>query len=80
MKTPRRSSRARTVQADHPRRLLVSVKEAAEMLSVCPRTIYTLIALGRLDLVKIGRATRLKLTDLERYIDKNSKTSGRAGR
>lgn len=52
-----------------PRRL-ITLKEAAEMLCISSRTMYRLMAAGCLPSpVKVGRATRLVLTEVDAYID-----------
>ena len=49
-------------------RLLVTKGEAAERLSVSVRTIERLVAAGRLPLVHVERAARLRVSDLETYV------------
>lgn len=44
------------------------VDEAAENLGLCRATIYNLIARGELRAVKIGRATRIPASELERLL------------
>ena len=51
------------------RRLLVTKAEAAEYLSVSVRTVERLVAAGQLPLLHIERASRLRLVDLEAYVD-----------
>jgi excisionase family DNA binding protein len=51
------------------RRLLVTKAEAAEQLSVSVRTIERLVAAGRLPLVHVEGAARLRQADLEAYVD-----------
>lgn len=51
-----------------PARLLTT-KEAARVLAVCPRTVAALTAAGQLNVVRIGRAVRYAAEDLQRYID-----------
>ncbi len=58
---------------------LLRVKEAAEMLAVSVREYYRLTAGGQLPApVKIGRATRIPLSDIQRYIEglKQSREEG----
>jgi excisionase family DNA binding protein len=45
---------------------LLSVKQAAEMLSCSQVAIRRWVSQKRLPCVKVGRLTRLRLTDLER--------------
>jgi len=51
------------------RRLLVTKAEAAEYLSVSVRTVERLVAAGQLPLLHIERASRLRLVDVEAYVD-----------
>jgi excisionase family DNA binding protein len=51
------------------RRLLVTKAEAAELLGVSVRTIERLIAHGQLPLLHIERASRLRLADIEAYVN-----------
>jgi excisionase family DNA binding protein len=50
------------------RHLLVSIPEAAEMLSVCRTSIYELIWKDELTAVHIGRSVRLAVEQLERFV------------
>lgn len=58
--------------APHPPRvtdrLLVTKGEAAERLGVSVRTVERLVAAGRLPLVHVERAARLRVSDLETYV------------
>ena len=51
-----------------PRRLLITKSEAAELLGVSLRTIDRLISAGRLPLVHVEGAARVRVTDLEAYV------------
>jgi excisionase family DNA binding protein len=51
-----------------PGRLLITKKEAAEQLGVSLRTIERLIAAGRLPLVHVEGAARVRVADLEAYV------------
>ena len=51
------------------RRLLITKAEAAEQLGISVRTVERLIAAGRLPLVHVERAARLRVADLEAYVD-----------
>lgn len=74
---PRRDERVIDVEtgipmSERPVRLLYSVVEAGELLSVSKQTIYNLIDLGELPKVMIGRTgktIRVAATDLQNYID-----------
>ena len=43
---------------------------------MCPRMIDYFIQRGELPVVKLGRATRIKLSDLERFIEMRTQTEG----
>jgi excisionase family DNA binding protein len=48
--------------------VLVSVRDAARMLGVCERTIFSLTKTGVLEKVRIGkRGVRFRREDLERF-------------
>ena len=51
------------------RRLLITKAEAAEQLGVSVRTVERLIAAGRLPLVRVEGAARLRVVDLEAYVN-----------
>ena len=51
------------------RRLLITKAEAADQLGVSVRTVERLIAAGRLPLVHVEGAARLRVADLEAYVD-----------
>ena len=51
------------------RRLLITKAEAAEQLGISVRTVERLIAAGRLPLVHVEGAARLRVADLEVYVD-----------
>ena len=51
------------------RRLLITKAEAAEQLGVSVRTVERLIASGRLPLVHVEGAARLRVVDLEAYVN-----------
>jgi len=48
---------------------LVSSREAAERLSVCERTVWTLQNSGELPSVRIGRCIRFDLDDLSAWVE-----------
>jgi excisionase family DNA binding protein len=52
-----------------PRRLLITKSGAAEQLGVSLRTIERLISSGRLPLVHVEGAARVRVTDLEAYVE-----------
>lgn len=52
-------------RGNHP--LLITIRAAADMLSLSPRTIWRLVAAGRLSPpLKIGGARRFRRADIER--------------
>jgi excisionase family DNA binding protein len=56
--------------------LLLTPREAARLLSICERTLWTLTHRGELAAVRIGRAVRYSLEDLRAYCEK---AKGRGG-
>jgi len=51
---------------------LLTVDEAAEWLTVSKPTLWRMIRRGEIPVVKIAQRTiRIKLSDIEAYIDKN---------
>lgn len=69
---PQATAVAEDSEAEHsPRvadRLLVTKREAAERLGVSIRTIERLVTAGRLPLVHVERAARLRVSDLGAYV------------
>ncbi|MCC6662050.1 MAG: helix-turn-helix domain-containing protein [Phycisphaerales bacterium] len=51
----------------HP---LLTYREAAKVLGVTPRTVWTLVQAGTLPSVRFGRSVRIDPTDLRRFIDR----------
>ena len=49
--------------------LLVTVEEAAERLAISRSFLYQLLRRGTVPSVTIGRARRVAITDLERFVD-----------
>lgn len=60
------------------RRLLLTPHEAAQALSISERTLWQLSKDCYIPVVKIGRAVRYAISDLERFIEAQ-KTAGRQG-
>ena len=48
------------------RKFLVTVSEAADLLSVSRTTIYKLHRRGEVEIIKIANAARIRLVDIER--------------
>ena len=70
--------RAATDSSNVSGRLLLTKSEAAEQLGVSLRTIERLISAGRLPLVHVGGAARVRVADLGAYVqslDADSRTS-----
>lgn len=52
----------------NPQRLAVTYLEAAEMLGLCERTVWQLVKDGKLKACRTGRAVRIPVAELERYL------------
>lgn len=50
---------------------LVNVNEAAQFLAVSPSTLYGWVWQRRIAFVKVGRAVRFDMADLERFVTQN---------
>jgi excisionase family DNA binding protein len=60
-----------TAENNSVSKLLLSLPEAAEALSVCERTISRLISRGKLHPIKVGqRGVRVAVSDLQAWIAK----------
>jgi excisionase family DNA binding protein len=55
-----------------PERLLFTVQETAIVLSVSRTRVYELMASGRLNSVKLGRARRVSMTSIRRLVEGES--------
>ena len=49
----------------------VGTTEAADMLGIVPRTLYRLIDEGEIPAYKLGRVMRVKVADLDTYLERN---------
>lgn len=58
-----------------PNAIALSVQDAADYLNVAPITIRRLIASGDLPHARLGRAIRIRLVDLDRYLEERTSTS-----
>jgi len=63
--------------AGHERPLVVSAREAANLLGVSPRTIWSLTASGELPHARIGRRVVYPVAELEQWLESRSR-DGRA--
>lgn len=52
--------------------LLISGREAAKLLSVCERTLYSLTKAGEIPAVRIGRAVRYSMDELQAWVKRAS--------
>jgi excisionase family DNA binding protein len=50
---------------------LVTSRQAAQMLSISERTLWSLSNSGQLPVVRIGRAVRYAVSDIEAYIERS---------
>lgn len=55
---------------DVPYRLLHSVVETATLLGVSERQVHYMIERDIFQVVKIGRSTKIKRTDIEEFVEK----------
>lgn len=67
-------SRPESVRPASADKLLVDTREAARLLAVSPRTVWSMMARGELPTVRLGRAVRVRMADLEAFV------AARAGR
>ncbi len=54
-----------------PRRALLTAKEAAGVLSISPRLLWSLTASGEIPCVRIRRAVRYDSDDLDKWIQEH---------
>ncbi len=54
---------------DQATKLLLTPREAARTLSICEKTLWSLTKRGELSAVRIGRAVRYDVTDLQAFIN-----------
>jgi len=51
-------------------KILLTSKQASESLGICERTLYGLAKSGELPVVKIGRAVRYPVSELQKWVEK----------
>ncbi|MBN9454932.1 MAG: helix-turn-helix domain-containing protein [Bosea sp.] len=51
-----------------PSSLMVTMREAAEALSISQTTLYSLISSGKLRSVKVGKSRRIKRAEIEAFM------------
>jgi excisionase family DNA binding protein len=59
-------------RADQGQKLMVSYREAGQMLGVCERTVFGLVKAGDLAKVSIGRSVRIPVSALQDFIDQQT--------
>jgi len=64
------------MQTNTDEKVLLSVPEAARRLSVSERLIWRAISEGALDAVRLGRATRVRVAEVERVAREGLATRG----
>lgn len=57
--------------AGEPQRRLINIHEASKFLSVSVSTLYGWVWQRRIPFVKLGRAVRFDMADLEKFIEEN---------
>ena len=53
-----------------PEKLLLTLREAADMLSVCERTLWGMTKKGEVPVIRLGRAVRYAVDDLRAFVDR----------
>lgn len=66
------------MQQSPPPRLLVSAREASQMLSVSERTLWSLRARGDVHAIKVLGSIRYAVDDLQAFVDRQ-KTAANGG-
>src|SRR4051812_10581288 len=56
--------------ADSVERLLLDVREAAQLLGIGRSTLYELIAAGQIEVVHIGRSARVPVAALHAFVER----------
>ena len=56
-------------QEGAPQRLLLRIPEVAETLGIGRTKIYEMIATGELPIVRFGRAVRISVTTLQKWVE-----------
>ncbi len=63
---------AEYVQSDPPETVLLTSRDAAALLAVCEKTLWTLREDGKIAAVQLGRAIRYSKRDLLAFIEQSS--------
>lgn len=61
-------SASATPRNDRGNKLAVTYREAADSIGVCERTVWGLVRDGKLRAIQIGRAVRIPVAELERFV------------
>ena len=64
-----------TASQIEPEKLLVSPREAARLLSICEKTLWTITKRDGVPCVRIGRAVRYSPADLRSWIERSTAQS-----
>jgi len=83
MNNDREPTSATPLKADRraiaPHQRLLDVCQAAEFLAVTVSTLYGWVWQRKISFVKLGRALRFDIADLERFVDQNRVRPRRSG-
>jgi excisionase family DNA binding protein len=63
--------------ADNDDRLLLRLPEVAARLGLGRTTVYDLVQRGELPVVRVGRAVRVPVGALQRWVERQTEDSGR---
>ncbi len=58
-----------SLQEDTPQRLLLRIPEVAKTLGIGRSKIYELIATGELPTIHVGRAVRISVSTLQKWVE-----------
>lgn len=58
------------VQSEKPKKLLLGIPDACDALNCSPAKFYDLVRRGEIKLVKLGRASRVRPSDLEDLVER----------
>jgi excisionase family DNA binding protein len=73
---PRRTDLSRPA-GGAPSRLILTVRDTSALTGCSERSVWQWIERGEIPVVRIGRCTRIRVADLERFIDQRTqRTSG----
>ena len=56
-------------------KLLLTVREAAEVVSISRTHAYKLLATGEWPVIKIGRSTRIPVAELRKWVEQQTQTA-----